>query len=110
MTICKKTMVKLFKEEFNGKVGFDFAGRKMICEHYGIDCPTGWNADHILPRSKGGSNKPENIAFTNIRTNNMKGNRITWWDDDKKYQVQKKKNTNQHVVVCLKGERKHGSL
>ncbi len=103
MKICKKTMTKLFKEIFNTDSAFDFAGRLMVCENYGVDLPTGWNADHILPKSKGGKTTKNNIAITNIQTNQIKSDRTTWWDGEKKYQV-KKEDKSKYTILCVKGE------
>ena len=53
-------------------------GRRPKCAICGSRV-TWWDSDvdHILPKSKGGANAPENYAVTHTKCNNRKGNRTT---------------------------------
>ena len=74
-------------------------GRKMILDDYNKNKDTGWNIDHILALSKGGSNAKENLQCTNIVTNHVKGCETEWTDNNIKLKVSKYKNRYKVVKV-----------
>lgn len=39
----------------------------------GLDCPS---VDHVLPRSRGGTHAPENLALAHLRCNMLKSDRL----------------------------------
>lgn len=112
MKINKANAMELW-EEFYGDEDFaeDFHGN-LMCKHgYGdedfyiivdgtiIYC--GWNIHHILPKMHGGSNAKHNLICTNIITNERASDKITYWIDDRLYQVRKIRGTHEHVIVEL---------
>ena len=100
MKITKENAQKLWRERY-GSAYFvkDYHGNLMCYDDYGDSnrmrylngryVSSGWNIHHILPVSKGGSNAKGNLACTNITTNQKASNKITYWMDNKKYQVKK---------------------
>lgn len=92
MRITAKKAKEIFLHLFPSGIGYDFAKRKMVLEHYGlIEFDTGWDVDHVLPRSRGGTNALGNLKCINIISNRNKNNKTTWKDDEKMYQVRKVK-------------------
>lgn len=92
MKINEKNAKKIFLENFPNGIGYDIADRKMILDHYGrSDLETGWNIDHILAVSRGGTNAKTNLQCTNIKTNLIKTCKTTWQDNDLKFQVRRTK-------------------
>ena len=92
MKMNEEKAKKLFLEQFPDGIGYDFARRKMKLEDYGNDkVKTGWNIDHILAISKGGTNAKCNLQCTNIKTNTIKQSKTTWLDNNVRYQVRKNK-------------------
>ncbi len=100
MKFSRKTALLLWREIYGDrKIVKDFAGRTMYYYGYGdINCTitvnsravrAGWNIDHILPKSKGGLNDKNNLACTNIATNQEKSDKTTFWTMGKKFQVRK---------------------
>ena len=100
MSATKRNALIVWKEMYGTSIfALDFHGNLMAFEGYGnpnyfiylngekIYC--GWDIHHILPRSKGGSNDFENLICTNITTNKLASNKITYWIDGCKYQVRK---------------------
>lgn len=94
----------LFAEDFSGALMYrdaygdldyyiTYQGRHMYC---------GWNIHHILPSANGGTDSINNLTCTNIRTNEIAGNRITFWIDDRLYQVKSIKGTRRHEIIRLK--------
>ena len=99
MRITEVSAKKFFSEIYPGGVGYDFAGRKMVLDGYGIN----WNIDHILPVSKGGTDDKVNLQCTHKTTNANKGDYTTWNDNGKTWQVKRVKgNRKKHVVVEIK--------
>jgi len=80
----EKAIKKFWEHEFgNSEIGYDFAGWEVRKGAYGQErSKYGWNIDHILPLSKGGTNDYNNLQVTHIDTNNERGNKITFWLDD----------------------------
>lgn len=51
----------------------DFAGRTIRKEDFGkVYSEYGWNIDHIIPKSKGGSGRYENLICVHVKTNEEK--------------------------------------
>ena len=75
---------KFWEHEFgNSEIGFDFAGWEVRKGAYGQEGSRyGWNIDHILPKSKGGTDDYNNLQITHIDTNSERGNKISFWLDD----------------------------
>jgi hypothetical protein len=82
---------KFWENEFgNNEVGYDFAGYEIRKGSYGqAGSEYGWNIDHILPRSMGGTDHYYNLQITHISTNSERGNRMSFWIDGSLYQVKK---------------------
>ena len=100
MKITEQAAKQLFCEKFPNGVGYDFAGRKMIISNYGNNLSGGWNVDHVLPVSKGGTDAKGNLQCTNIITNNNKADNTTWKDNGKTWQVKRVKgDRKKHIVV-----------
>ena len=51
------------------------ADREAIKEFY-INCPEGYEVDHIMPLSKGGLHHEDNLQYLTIRENRSKGNKM----------------------------------
>ncbi len=113
MKITKKSAYELWESMF-GSVEYaeDFDGGLMYKHAYGnsdyyeirngqkIYC--GWNIHHILPKACGGDNSIENLICTNIITNELAGDKISYWIDDKLYQVKKIKGTHLYEIIRIK--------
>jgi len=90
----------------------DFDGGLMCREAYGdpnyyefrggqkIYC--GWNVHHILPKACGGSDAVENLMCTNIITNELAGDKVSFCIDGHLYQVRKVKYSHRHQIVLVK--------
>ncbi len=50
----------------------DFAGAWIQRNQYGIRSEYGWEIDHLVPRSLGGSDEPSNLIPIHWRNNNSK--------------------------------------
>lgn len=112
MKICKSSALHLW-DEYYGNICFaeDFHGNLMCRDgyadknyyiyHYGQQIYCGWNIHHILPVSSGGTNEKHNLICTNIYTNDMAEDKITYWIDDCLYQVQRIYGTREHEIVKL---------
>lgn len=61
----------------------------------------GWNIHHILPIASGGTNTENNLICTNIITNDLAGDKTTFWIDETLYQVKKIRGTSRHKIVRL---------
>ena len=110
MKISKKNALELWEamfgssdyaEDFDGGLMYKYAygdsdyfeyrsGHKVYC---------GWNIHHILPKACGGSNDISNLLCTNIITNEIAGDKVSYWIDDRLYQVQKIKGTHTYQIV-----------
>ncbi|MDY0276762.1 MAG: HNH endonuclease domain-containing protein [Acholeplasma sp.] len=88
----------LWNHFFRNNVAHDFSGRKMIKEHYGRhDLPTGWDIDHIIPKSKKNINSIDNLLIVNCETNAEKADKNTFYANGILFQV-KKINGNHKIV------------
>jgi hypothetical protein len=100
MKTNEKNAKKFFLEHFPDGVGYDIVGRKMLLDDYGNSkVETGWNVDHILPISRGGNNKKENLQCMNIKTNSIKGSKTTWIDEKMILQVRRNKGCHSIIKV-----------
>jgi hypothetical protein len=75
---------KFWEHEFgSSEIGYDFAGRQVRKGAYGQSgSGFGWNIDHILPKSMGGTDDINNRQITHMYTNAERGNRNTFWLDN----------------------------
>ena len=113
MKITKANALHLWNQRY-GNVQFakDFHGNLMCRSAYGNDkyyivrkgqkifC--GWNLHHILPVSIGGNNDAANLLCTNIITNTVAEDKITFWIDKTLYQVQRIFGTSNHEIKKLR--------
>lgn len=118
MRINKKNALRFWEENYgDARYAKDFHGNLMYRDGYGneefyvmgwcgkIYC--GWNIHHILPRRFGGTNAKTNLICTNIYTNQMAEDKITYWIDDTLYQVQRVNGKQEHEIVVLRKENEH---
>lgn len=55
----------------------DYSGRPMCKNEYGNrKSESGWNLDHLCPKSKGGKTTVDNLICCNIKTNDEKADRF----------------------------------
>lgn len=112
MKITRKNAMRLwFRHYGDAEYAEDFDGGLMYRDAYGnrnffvwengkkIYC--GWNLHHILPISCGGTNAESNLICTNIITNDIAGDRVTYWIDKVLYQVKRVQGTSRHKIVRL---------
>ena len=118
MRINKNNALRFWEENYGyAKYAKDFHGNLMCRDGYGnkefyvmdwgrkIYC--GWNIHDILPRKFGGTNAKKNLICTNIYTNQMAQDKITYWIDDTLYQVQTVNGKQEHEIVVLQKENQH---
>jgi hypothetical protein len=101
MDINKTNGLKLWDERIGKTIqkAFDFSNREIHRGLYGVtDSDKGWNIDHIMPKSLGGSDEKDNLEIVNHITNSEKGDNITFVANNKKFQVQKNKNGKYEIV------------
>ena len=53
------------------------ANMELIREIY-LNCPDGYEVDHIIPISKGGLHHQDNLQYLTISENRSKGNKLDW--------------------------------
>jgi protein-arginine kinase activator protein McsA len=82
MTEEKLIIVRAAKAEVSAKYRASLrnqtppnADRKAIKEFY-LNCPEGYEVDHIIPISKGGLHTLENLQYLTIRENRSKSNKL----------------------------------
>ena len=113
MQIKRKNAMKLWYRHFgNRDYAEDFAGGLMYREAYGnpdyyefrggqrIYC--GWSIHHILPKACGGTDAMDNLACTNIITNELAEDKVSFWIDGHLYQVQKIRFSKSHQIVLIR--------
>lgn len=113
MKITRNNAMALWEEFFgNSDYAEDFDGGLMYKYAYGqndyyefrggqrIYC--GWNIHHILPKACGGDDSKGNLVCTNILTNEAAGDKISYWIEDKLYQVKKIKGSHQYAIYQIK--------
>ncbi len=73
-----------WEHEFGSKeIAYDFSGLEVHkCAYGQSGSRFGWNVDHILPKSRGGTDDFNNLQITHMNTNAERGNRLTFWLDD----------------------------
>ena len=79
--------------EFGHKeVAYDFAGREIHRDCHGDSWSSyGWDVDHIMPESNGGTDRLSNLQITNIKTNREKSNDTTFYANGRRFQVKHSK-------------------
>ena len=55
----------------------DIFGNPIRYNHYGKKTKAGWEIDHIIPKSKGGSNKLKNLQPLQFEANRIKSDKLT---------------------------------
>lgn len=78
---CKICLLKSIAKKSTGNVnnakelGIKLVAQNYRCPYTGAYIHVGENAsiDHIIPRSKGGTNKPDNLEWVHIAINTLKG-------------------------------------
>ena len=78
--------IKSFGKETKVK---DFSGREIAKSAYGDrNSQYGWNVDHILPQSKGGTTADHNLVCCNIKTNDEKADKFPcFYANGKKFEI-----------------------
>ena len=115
MKLNRENAMKLWQEHYGyAWMARDFHGRLMYRDRYGDDTYQtdifgnricyGWNIHHILPRACGGTNEKHNLICTNILTNEEAEDKITFWIEDRLYQVKRIPGTREHEIVKLEGD------
>lgn len=112
MKISRSNALRLWERCYgNAKFAEDFHGYLMCKDAYGDDeyfvtdhgirIYCGWNIHHVLPVALGGKNTVSNLICTNIATNAAAEDKITFWIDDRLYQVKRIRGTHNHEIVEL---------
>lgn len=112
MEINRKTAYKVWESMFGyAEYAEDFHGNYMCKTAFGnrnyyeiingrrVYC--GWNLHHILPKACGGTNKFKNLTCTNIVTNDLAEDKITFNIDDCRYQVRRIYGTRDHEIIRI---------
>ncbi len=93
-----------YAEDFDGglmyRAGYGNSDYYIVRNGERIYC--GWNVHHILPLACGGTDSSNNLICTNIITNEMAADKITYWIDDTLYQVKRIAGTPWHEIVRLR--------
>lgn len=92
-----------YAEDFNGNLMYKHAygDANYYIVEYGERIYCGWNIHHILPKLRGGTNAQNNLLCTNIITNECAADKITYWIDNKRYQVRRVLGTHEYEIVEL---------
>lgn len=113
MKISKKNALAIWEKMFGNKeYAEDFDGRFMYKNAYGdrnffvydngVKIYCGWNLHHVLPKSCGGMDDAENLICTNIITNELAKDKVTYLIGDSLYQVRKIKGARIYRIVKIK--------
>lgn len=82
------------KEFGHREVAYDFAGREIHRDCHGDSRSSyGWDVDHIMPESNGGTDRLSNLQITNIKTNREKSSLITFTANERYFEVR-------HISNC----------
>lgn len=113
MKINNRNAMLLWEESYgDNEYAYDFDGGLMYKYAYGdedyyivengqrIYC--GWNIHHILPKACGGDDSKGNLICTNIITNEVAGDKVSYWIEDCLYQVRKIKGFHQYQICRIK--------
>lgn len=95
MDLNHETAMRLWVKSFGKETKVkDFAGREIAKGAYGDrNSQYGWNVDHILPQSKGGTTADHNLVCCNIKTNDEKADKFPcFYANDKKFEIIKVQN------------------
>ena len=90
MDLNHETAMRLWVKSFGKETKVkDFAGREIAKGAYGDrNSQCGWNVDHILPQSKGGTTADHNLVCCNIKTNDEKANKFPcFYANGKKFEI-----------------------
>ena len=58
-----------------------YCGVRMADQVGSTDVPTGWTLEHIVPRSRRGTDAPDNLAIACHRCNQARGDKVVSWPD-----------------------------
>ena len=90
MDLNHETAMRLWGKSFGKETKVkDFAGREIAKGAYGDrNSQYGWNIDHILPQSKGGTTADYNLVCCNIKTNDEKADKFPcFYANGKKFEI-----------------------
>ncbi len=90
MDLNHETAMRLWVKSFGKETKVqDFAGREIAKGAYGDrNSQYGWNVDHILPQSKGGTTADHNLVCCNIKTNDEKADKFPCFNaNGKKFEI-----------------------
>lgn len=90
MDLNHETAMRLWVKSFGKETKVkDFAGREIAKGAYGDrNSQYGWNVDHILPQSKGGTTADHNLVCCNIKTNDEKADKFPcFYANSKKFEI-----------------------
>lgn len=87
-------------------VFLDFPGREIAKAAYNHRNSTyGWNADHILPQSRGGKTADYNLICCHILTNDEKADRFPCFKaNERAFEIQKRQNHYEIVAKAAGSE------
>lgn len=102
MAINRKNAMALWEKHYENKEeAQDFSGLTMQkCAYDQRGSKYCWNIDHILPKSRGGTNDVDNLICTHISTNSAKADKFpSFVANDKTYEIRKIKGEFKIVEV-----------
>ena len=93
---------KVWEQEFGyASSGHDFTGREVRKSECGNSySPYGWDIDHIMPVSLGGSDTRSTLQIVNIQTNREKANKTSFIANFRNYQVKRKGSVGYYDTVA----------
>ncbi len=74
---CRARRYKQIREDISE---LDWHEKKLIGRFY-LNCPEGYEIDHIIPLSKGGKHILSNLQYLTKEENRYKCAKIDWWDN-----------------------------
>lgn len=95
MDLNHETAMRLWVKSFGKETKVkDFSGREIAKGAYGDrNSKYGWNVDHVLPQSKGGTTADHNLVCCNIKTNDEKADKFPCFNaNGKKFEIVKVQN------------------